>query len=66
MQPEATHTAAVERLHRLRPPFAVGNWTRDQATVLPELYDLVSDAAEVCITEGITGAMNQFNGRSVE
>jgi PTH1 family peptidyl-tRNA hydrolase len=44
----------------------LGNWSRAEAQVLPELYARVADAIEVFVTEGIIAAMNRFNVQKEE
>ncbi len=44
----------------------LGNWSRAEAQVLPELYARVADAIEVFVAEGIIAAMNRFNVQQEE
>ncbi|HZB95675.1 MAG TPA: aminoacyl-tRNA hydrolase [Herpetosiphonaceae bacterium] len=41
--------------------YVLGNWNREQAEQLPELYARIADATELFIREGIIAAMNRFN-----
>ncbi len=41
--------------------YVLGNWSREQAEKLAELYARVADAAETFISDGITLAMTRFN-----
>ncbi len=41
--------------------YVLGNWSREQADKLPELYARVADAAQTFISDGITLAMTRFN-----
>ena len=41
--------------------YVLGNWSREQAEQLPDLYARVADAVELFVAEGIVAAMNRFN-----
>ncbi len=41
--------------------YVLGNWSREQAELLPALYARVADAVELFVAEGISAAMNRFN-----
>ena len=43
------------------PDYVLGNWRRDEAEHLSEIYTRAADAIELFIAEGITAAMNRFN-----
>lgn len=46
--------------------YVLGNWSREQAANLPELYARVADAVELFVADGILAAMNRFNGGAKE
>jgi PTH1 family peptidyl-tRNA hydrolase len=43
--------------------YVLGRFTKQEQEVLPTLYEHVADAAEVVLYEGITAAMNRYNGK---
>lgn len=41
--------------------YVLGNWDREQAAQLPDLYGRVADAIETVLRDGLTLAMTRFN-----
>lgn len=41
--------------------YVLSNWSREQATRLPELYTRVADAVETFLSDGLALAMTRFN-----
>jgi PTH1 family peptidyl-tRNA hydrolase len=41
----------------------LSNFSRAEAAVLPELIGRAADAVEAIISDGLTTAMNRFNGK---
>ena len=46
--------------------YVLGNWSREQAEDLPDLYARVADAVELFVSEGLVAAMNRFNTAAKE
>lgn len=42
--------------------YVLGNWSREEAEMLPAIYSRVADAVETFIQDGISLAMTRFNG----
>ncbi|MCR5178487.1 MAG: aminoacyl-tRNA hydrolase [Lachnospiraceae bacterium] len=46
-------------------PHVLGNWSREEWTIMDKALDNAASAAEMFVTDGIDAAMNRFNSRIV-
>ena len=46
-------------------PHVLGNWSREEWTIMDKALDNAASAAEMFVTDGIDAAMNRFNSRMV-
>ncbi|ABX02962.1 MAG TPA: peptidyl-tRNA hydrolase [Herpetosiphon sp.] len=44
--------------------FVLGNWNAAERETLPKLYDRAVEACELCLSDGVTKAMNAVNGEA--
>lgn len=44
--------------------FVLGNWNAVERETLPKLYDRAVEACELCLSDGVTKAMNAVNGEA--
>lgn len=44
--------------------FVLGNWNATERETLPKLYDRAVEACELCLSDGVTKAMNAVNGEA--
>ncbi|MCA0354663.1 MAG: aminoacyl-tRNA hydrolase [Chloroflexi bacterium] len=44
--------------------FVLGNWNAAERDTLPKLYDRAVEACELCLSDGVTKAMNAVNGEA--
>ncbi|MCU0491537.1 MAG: aminoacyl-tRNA hydrolase [Chloroflexaceae bacterium] len=42
--------------------YVLGRFSKEEETELPNIYDATADAIEVLLREGLTAAMNRYNG----
>ena len=46
-------------------PHVLGNWSREEWTIMDKALDNAASADEMFVTDGIDAAMNRFNSRAV-